>query len=106
MGAIIVGSEKKILSLFGQGSDLGKITNGIFSAVAKSFTRQKIEAPARTEIKRRFELIMNHALMCRGDLKWGLERIVGAMDAMLEADANGSRWEPSERSVWVQQDGR
>ena len=105
MAAIIVGNDKKILTLFPHGPALGKITSGALEAVARSFEKQNNEAPLRSEVKRRFELIMNVAVMLRGDLLWGVDRIVGAFPHILDADAAGGRWEPTDRACWIPSDG-
>lgn len=105
MAAIIIGNEKKILSCFPPGPTLGKITFGSYTAISKSFAKENKAAPTHAEIKHKFDIIMGHAVYLRGDLQWGVERIVNSMDAMLEADRNGGRWEPDDRQCWIASDG-
>ena len=107
MSNIIVGGEgsKKIVTLF-PGADLGRITMGIYEAVGKSFDQQFMRNPTREEIKRRFKIVMDWAVTLRGDLSWGLDRIVDVMHEILTSELTGAKWEPSKRQCWIPADGK
>ncbi len=108
MSAIIVGQEKKILSLFPtEGGALGRLTIAATQAIQQSFEQQSMRNPTRDEVKRRFEIVMKHAVMLRGDLSWGLDRICDTLPEILRTELSGKRWEPpaSSRQCWVPGDG-
>lgn len=105
MAAIIVGNDKKILSLFPAGDMLGDLTTGLMKAIHQDFKRRGVTDPKQEEIKRLFTFLTDWAITLRGDLKWGVVRIIDSFPAMLIAEAGGTRWEPPTRSVWIQQDG-
>jgi hypothetical protein len=60
----------------------------------------------QAEIKDRFKACFDKAKMLRGDLKWGVERIVGAMDEVLRAHLAKMDFVPSDRKCWVPEDGQ
>lgn len=107
MSNVIVGGAegKGIVSLF-PGPDLGRITLGIYGAIEASFAEQAMRNPTREEVKRRFVICINWAKTLRGDLKWGLDRIVDSMPDILKAELLGTKWEPDKRSCWVPSDGQ
>ena len=76
-------------------------------AISKSFEIENNPAPTRAAVKHKFDIIMGHAVELRGDLQWGIDRIVDTMPEMLAAARNGGRWEPPAdmRKCWVPSDG-
>lgn len=103
---IISGAENQaIVSMF-PGADLGRITIGIYEAISQSFEEQKMRNPTREEVKRRFGICINWAKTLRGDLKWGLDRIVDTMGDVLRTELMGTKFEPDNRSCWIPSDGR
>jgi hypothetical protein len=107
MSAIIVGGEgsKTIRGMF-PGDDLGRITIGIFEAIAISFEEGNMRNPTHEEKKRRFTICVNWAKILRGDLAWGLARICDSMPDILRAELLGTKWEPDKRACWIPEDGR
>lgn len=101
----IIGKEQTLLQLFPPGADLGSLTVGVTKAVEKSFVRQTMRNPTRDEISRRFTLCVKWAKVFRGDLKWGIQRIVDEFDNVLRADALGIPYEPPTRQCWIPSDG-
>ena len=107
MSNVIVGGveSKSIVGLF-PGPDLGRVTLGIYSAIEKSFVEQNMRNPTRDEIKRRFGICINWAKTLRGDLKWGLDRIVDTMPEVLRAHLLGGEFKPDTRQCWIPSDGQ
>lgn len=107
MSNIIVGGVegKGIVSLF-PGPDLGRVTIGIYKAIERSFAEQSMRNPTREEIKRRFEICINWAKTLRGDLKWGLDRIVDTMPDVLRTTLLGGEFKPDTRQCWIPNDGK
>jgi len=106
MSITIIGQEQKILQMFpAETGALGKITTGIFKAVAGSFEQQSMKNPTRAEIQNRFEICMKWAKTFRGDLKWGLDRIVGEIPNALRAELLHVDYTPPSRQSWIPEDG-
>ena len=107
MSIAYIGRPETVLQLF-PGEAMGRLTNGIFAAVDRSF-RDKEQRLKRditlTEIKDRFEACIKQAKMLRGDLGWGVERIVGAMDEIMICHLAKVDYVPDKRKVWVPRDG-
>lgn len=105
--AAIVGNDRKLVSLFPPGPALGRLTNACMVAIQRSFEQQAMRNPTHAEIKRRFEMCVNAAIMLRGELSWGLERICDTLPEILRTELSGTKWAPAtkERQCWVPQDG-
>ena len=102
----IIGREQTILELFpAEQGTLGKLTNGITQAVHRSFENQSMKNPTRAEITRRFEICMKWAKVFRGDLRWGIQRIVDEFDNVLVAELTVKKYEPPKRTTWIPSDG-
>lgn len=109
MSNIISGDKDARLQSLFPGNAIGTLTRGIFVAVDNSFQerRQKMNNPTHQEIRQRFDICFQAARMLRGDLKWGVQRIVDILPEVLKYELNGSKWSPSvaERTMWVPSDG-
>ena len=103
--AQIIGQQTKVLSLFPPGKVLGSLTTGIEEVVGRSFVEQRMRNPTHAEVKRRFEICMKWAITFRGDLKWGIQRIVDELANALRAELLGQAYSPPTRQCWIQQDG-
>jgi hypothetical protein len=104
----IIGREETLLELF-PGEAMGRLTNAISESVFKSLCdaqgKMSGDVP-RAEVKDRFKACVMAARMLRGDLKWGLERIVGVLDEVLICHLSKTEFKPSDRRCWVPADGR
>lgn len=90
---------------------VGKVTLGIERAVLMSFEEDQSRLSVihqtqsiritQDEVKRRSEICMRIFKQLRGDLKWGVERIVDALGLYLRCELDGLPWSPSERTVWT-----
>lgn len=106
--AAIIGQDRKIVSLFPPGHALGRLTQAAITTIGKSFEQQAMRNPTQDEVKRRFEIVMKYAVMLRGDLKWGLDRICDTLPEILRTELLGQRWEPTQsdkRQCWMPGDG-
>lgn len=73
----------------------GKLVRGIGTALEKSFRADRIKVPpTRAEVVRRTKICLDVARMLKGDLKWSVDRIVGALPDALRAKLDGLPWEP------------
>jgi len=89
----VIGKKETILSLFPPGPDLGRLTNGVTAAVHRSFEQQSMRNPTNDEVKRRFEICVKWALTFRGELKWGIQRIVDELDNVLRSELLGTPYQ-------------
>jgi hypothetical protein len=83
---------------------LGRVMLAIERAVSKSFE----DDGARTtgdEIRRRFALCERLIRRLRGDLGWGLHRVLDHLPRYLRCELDGQRWEPDARTIWMPEDG-
>lgn len=88
---------------------LGKVGAGIEAAVAGSFledaARQKVvlvvSPPRHSEVKRRTAVCIRIFRELRGDLKWGVDRIVDNLPRFLRSELDGIAWAPvATRASW------
>ncbi len=99
-------TETMVTKLF-PGDGLGKLVTGVTDAIFKSF--RSVGAMAEQtmdEKRRRFKICMDWALVLRGDMKWGVQRIADAMPEILRTELSGTKWTPSKRQCWIPEDGR
>lgn len=104
----LIGRQETILQLF-PGDSLGRLTRGIHEAVERSFQDDK--GRMRTditqwEIRDRVTACVKQAKMMRGDLKWGLDRIVGQMDEVLRCHLAKTDYKVPTRALWMPEDGQ
>lgn len=92
--------------LVGSKRHLGKVTLAIETAIQVSFATNE-GTITQSEVKRRFELCQKIFKILRGDLKWGIERIIDHLPQYLTAELNGSDWDPGtqQRQCWIPSDG-
>jgi hypothetical protein len=103
----LIGRDETLYQLFPD-ELLGRLTKGVTEAVDRSFRdsegrlRRDI---THIEIKDRFSACIKWARTLRGDLKWGVDRIVGQMDEILRCHLAKADYSPPERKCWVPADG-
>jgi hypothetical protein len=87
---------------------MGRLTNAITESVFKSFCDEQGKMRgdvSQAEVKERFKVCVNMARQLRGDLHWGLERIIGILDEVLICHLAKTEFKPSDRKCWVPADG-
>ena len=77
---------------------------GIERAVARSF---ETDAARMTdaEVRRRFGICERLFRQLRGDLRWGLHRVLDHLPHYLRCELDGQAWEPDRRTIWMPDDG-
>jgi hypothetical protein len=104
----IIGRPETLLSLF-PGEAMGRLVNAMNEAIFKSFCDEKGKMKSdvtQAEVKERFTVCVKMARQLRGDLGWGLERIIGILDEVLICHLSKTEFKPSDRKCWVPSDGR
>jgi hypothetical protein len=103
----LIGRPETILSLF-QGEALDKLNGAILRAVHRSCldAQGKMFNLTRAEVKERVEACFKQAKILRGDLKWGVERIIGQLDEVLRCHLAKMDYTPPERQCWIPEDGQ
>ena len=86
------------------GDELTRLVLGIERAVARSF---EIDGARMTtsEVRRRFQVCARLLCQLRGDLGWGLQRVLDHLPHYLRCELDGERWEPDRRTIWMPHDG-
>jgi hypothetical protein len=80
------------------------VTLAIERVIADSF-RVDGARPTGDEVRRRFAICERLLRRLRGDLGWGLQRVLDHLPAYLRCELDGVPWEPDARAVWVPEDG-
>ncbi len=101
----LIGKEETLLQMFPPPVMLGQLTKGIVAAVEKSFEGTEMRNPTKEEVKRRFEICVKAAKIMRGDLKFGMQRLLGELPNVLKVELRGDKWEPPTRQCWLPSDG-
>ena len=83
---------------------IGRVALGIERAVALSFAADGAR-PTADEIRRRFRICEQLVRQLRGDLGWGLQRVVDHLPHYLRCELEGVAWRPDARVVWAPEDG-
>jgi hypothetical protein len=84
-------------------NEIARIVIGIERAVQRSFpTGTRI---TDTEVRRRFSICERLFRQLRGDLGWGLQRVLDHLPHYLRCELDGQPWEPDRRTLWMPQDG-
>lgn len=98
--------EQVFVDMF-PGDLMGKLVNGVTNAIFTSFKDAggNVEK-SFDEKRRRFKICMDWAIVLRGDMKWGVERISDAMSEILRTELGGTKWQPTNRQCWIPGDGR
>jgi len=83
---------------------LGQVVLGIEHAVTRSF---EADGARRTdaEIRRRFAICERLFRGLRGDLGWGVVRVIDHLPHYLRCELDGQTWEPDRRTLWMPEDG-
>jgi hypothetical protein len=106
MAPRVQSSKEKLAAYLFPHPAMGVLVNGITDALYISFEQSGMKSPTFEDKRQRFAICMNWAIKLRGDLKWGVQRIVDAMPEILRTELSGSKWEPSQRQCWIPEDGR
>lgn len=99
--------ERMVLNLFPiETGSFKELVDGIVLAIHISHKEHPMRSDTDADKRQRFKTCMDWAVALRGDLKWGVQRIVGAMPEILRTTLSGGIWEPSQRQCWIPEDGR
>lgn len=99
--------ERMVLKLFPiETGAFRQLVDGVVDSIHGSYKTHAVKTDTDSDRKQRFKICMDWAVTLRGDLKWGVHRIVGAMPEILRATLSGGIWEPSQRQCWIPEDGR
>lgn len=82
---------------------LARVTLAIERAIAASFAQDGGRITA-AEVRRRFAICERLVRQLRGDLGWGLQRVVDHLPRYLRCELDGQPWTPEERVVWMPED--
>jgi hypothetical protein len=77
---------------------------GIEHAVGRSFEADGARMTA-AEVRRRFGICERLFRQLRGDLGWGLHRVLDHLPHYLRCELDGQAWEPDRRTIWMPEDG-
>lgn len=83
---------------------LGHVTSAFMLIVEHSFSRDPGRV-TRSAVKERMDILLTGFRHLRGDLKWGVERILGELPNLLHCRLNKKPWEPPKRQCWIPGDG-
>lgn len=86
------------------GEQLGRVVLGIEAAVTRSFTTDGTRL-TDAEVRRRFGICERLFRQLRGDLGWGVARVLDHLPHYLRCELDGQAWEPDQRMCWMPGDG-
>ena len=89
---------------FADHGQLERAVLGIERAVARSFEADHARMTA-AEVRRRFGICEQLFRQLRGDLHWGLHRVLDHLPHYLRCELDGQAWEPDRRTIWMPDDG-
>jgi hypothetical protein len=72
-------------------------------AIADSFAADGSRVTG-AEIRRRFAICERLLRQLRGDLGWGLSRVLDHLPGYLRCELDGAPWRPDARVIWVPED--
>lgn len=81
-----------------------RVALAIEAAVRASFAANGARVTG-DEVKRRFRICERIFRALRGDLGWGLERVLDRLPHYLRSELDGVPWEPDRRTIWMPGDG-
>lgn len=84
---------------------IAAVTLAIERAIATSF-REDGARMTGDEVRRRFAICERLLRHLRGDLGWGLQRVLDHLPRYLRAELDGIPWQPDARTLWVPADGQ
>lgn len=79
---------------------VGRVALAIERAVASSFAADGAR-PTSDEVRRRFRICEALLRQLRGDLGWGLQRVIDHLPHYLRCELDGAPWRPDARVVWA-----
>ena len=89
-------------------NQVGQVVLGIEAAVAESFATDQARLTVardirvtQDEVKRRANICMRIFRELRGDLKWGVHKILDQLPVYLRKELDGVAWKPSDASFWT-----
>ena len=77
---------------------------GLERVVTQSFEADGARMTA-VEVRRRFGICERLFRQLRGDLGWGLARVLDHLPHYLRCELDGQAWEPDRRTCWMPGDG-
>ena len=83
---------------------VARVMLAIESAVSRSFEADRARMTG-DEIRRRFGICERLVRQLRGDLGWGLHRVLDRLPHYLRCNLDGHPWEPDKRTIWMPEDG-
>jgi hypothetical protein len=83
---------------------LERAVTGIERAVTRSFEADRARM-TRAEVRHRFAICERLFRQLRGDLGWGLDRVLDHLPHYLRCELDGQTWEPDARTFWMPGDG-
>jgi hypothetical protein len=87
------------LDLVGRGQ-LARAVLAIEHVVASSFNDDGSRMTG-AEVRRRFRICERLFRQLRGDLHWGLVRVLDHLPHYLRCELDGRAWEPDRRTCWM-----
>lgn len=84
---------------------VGRVALGIERAVALSFAEDQ-SRPTADEVRRRFRICEQLLRQLRGDLGWGLQRVLDHLPRYLRCELDAVPWKPDARMVWAPEKNR
>jgi hypothetical protein len=82
---------------------VARVTFAVERVIADSFGADGARATG-DEVRRRFAICERLVRQLRGDLGWGLQRVLDRLPVYLRCELDGVRWVPDARVVWVPED--
>lgn len=79
---------------------LGKISRIFEGHLRRSLMIHKVLILTKMEISRRFFIMHKAFKVCRGDLKFSIERAAEEAGVALDKNLRGESWEPSKRAMY------
>ncbi|MBI3184629.1 MAG: hypothetical protein HYZ28_21035 [Myxococcales bacterium] len=83
---------------------VARVMLAVERAISGSFAEDG-SRPTGDEVRRRFALCERLLRQLRGDLGWGLQRVLDHLPKYLRCELDGVPWRPEARTVWVPSDG-
>ncbi len=92
---VVLGIEKAVVTSFEQDKQPGRII------LVTGLSSSSRETP-REEAKRRMAICIKIFKELRGDLSWGIDRILDHLPEFLRMTLDGQAWEPvAKRATWA-----
>lgn len=104
MDIIVRSNDNALTGLVNDLDQLGRVTSCFHNSIAMSLALDGATVTTR-EVKRRFDICVKIFKELRGDVKWGVSRIIDYLPEYLRAELDGEPWEPDTRRCWVPSDG-